>query len=114
VDAARVETAIEALVDNAFKYSSPGATVRCDLRLEPGLARLLVRDRGIGMTENEVASLFTRFGRDVNDQNSDLGGTGLGLFLCREIARLHGGDVAAVSVLGTGSSFELTLPLGEH
>jgi signal transduction histidine kinase len=113
VDVVRVETAVENLVDNACKYSRRGTRVRCDLRLEPGLARLVVRDHGTGMTEEQLAGLFTRFGRMVDADNSHIGGTGLGLFLSREIARLHGGDVVAASALGGGSSFELRLPLGD-
>jgi signal transduction histidine kinase len=111
VDAVRVETVAANLVDNAFKYSAPGSAVRCELLAAGGAARLVVADEGIGMSEEEVASLFARFGRIVNGRNSHIGGTGLGLFLSREIARLHGGDVTASSIEGAGSRFELTLPL---
>jgi signal transduction histidine kinase len=110
VDPLRIETVVDNLVDNAFKYSEPGAAVRCELRAAGGASRLLVVDEGMGMSEDEVASLFARFGRMVNSRNSHIGGTGLGLFLSREIARLHGGDVTATSVEGAGSRFELTLP----
>jgi signal transduction histidine kinase len=112
-DALRIETAVENLVDNAFKYSVPGDRVRCDLCLEPGVARLVVRDEGIGMSQEEVAGLFKRFGRIVNAKNSHIGGTGLGLYLSREIARMHGGDIEAASGVGRGSRFDLTLPLRE-
>src|SRR5262249_5863485 len=88
VDVLRIETVVGNLVDNAFKYSEQGGAVRCELRAEPGATRLLVTDEGIGMSEEEVARLFTRFGRIVNRRNSHVSGTGLGLFLSREIARL--------------------------
>jgi len=110
VDAVRIETVVGNLVDNAFKYSEPGDAVRCELQVTSGATRLLVADEGIGMNDEEVAGLFARFGRIVNGRNSHIGGTGLGLFLSREIARLHGGDVTASSIEGAGSRFELTLP----
>jgi signal transduction histidine kinase len=112
-DELRIETAVENLVDNAFKYSVPGDRVHCDLSVENGVARLVVRDDGIGMSQDEVAGLFRRFGRMVNAQNSHIGGTGLGLYLSREIARLHGGEIEAASAVGRGSQFDLTLPLRE-
>jgi signal transduction histidine kinase len=110
VDALRIETVVGNLLDNAFKYSEPGDAVRCELQVAGDATRLLVADEGIGMSEEEVAGLFARFGRIVNSRTSHIGGTGLGLFLSREIARLHGGDVTASSIEGAGSRFELTLP----
>jgi len=112
-DELRIETAVENLVDNAFKYSVPGDRVHCDLQVETGVARLVVRDEGIGMSQDEMAGLFKRFGRMVNAQNSHIAGAGLGLYLSREIARLHGGEIEAASAVGQGSRFDLTLPLKE-
>ena len=113
VDVLRIETVVENLVDNAFKYSVPGERVHCELLVEDRTARLTVRDEGIGMSHEEIGGLFTRFGRMVNSGNSHLGGTGLGLYLSREIARMHGGDIGVTSARGRGSRFELTLPLGD-
>jgi signal transduction histidine kinase len=110
VDVLRIETVVGNLVDNAFKYSEPGGEVRCELVAGSDVARLLVVDEGIGMSDEELSGLFTRFGRIVNRRNSHIGGTGLGLYLSREIARLHGGEVTATSIDGAGSCFELTLP----
>lgn len=112
-DGLRIETAVENLLDNAFKYSVRGDRVHCDLSVGSGVARLVVRDEGIGMSKDEFAGLFKRFGRMVNAQNSHIGGTGLGLYLSREIARLHGGEIEAASAVGRGSRFDLTLPLRE-
>ena len=112
-DELRIETAVENLVDNAFKYSVPGDRVHCDLQVETGVARLVVRDEGIGVSQDEMAGLFKRFGRMVNAQNSHIAGAGLGLYLSREIARLHGGEIEAASAVVKGSRFDLTLPLRE-
>jgi signal transduction histidine kinase len=57
-----------------------------------------------------MATLFTRFGRVITPQTEHLKGTGLGLFLARQLARLQGGDIAVTSVEGKGSTFTLQLP----
>lgn len=110
VDVLRVEMIVQNLLDNAFKYSSAGDRVSCELEAGEDGARVVVRDEGIGISEEEMADLFTRFGRVVNARNSHIGGTGLGLYISREIARMHGGEIVAASVEGRGSRFELVLP----
>jgi signal transduction histidine kinase len=72
-----------------------------------------VRDHGIGIRQADLGRLFTRFGRVVTEQNRSISGTGLGLFLCREIARRHGGDILVESWQGSGSRFTLSLPRAE-
>lgn len=110
VDVLRVEMIVQNLLDNAFKYSVPGDRVWCDLRAADGCAVVTVRDEGIGISEEEMTDLFTRFGRVVNARNSHIGGTGLGLYISQEIARMHGGEILATSTEGAGSRFELVLP----
>jgi signal transduction histidine kinase len=110
VDALRIEVVLQNLLDNAFKYSEGGDRVRCHIRMRTGKVRVTVLDGGIGISEEERATLFTRFGRAVNARNSHIRGTGLGLFISREIARMHGGDISVTSAEGRGSCFELVLP----
>jgi signal transduction histidine kinase len=57
-----------------------------------------------------MSRLFTRFGRIVTKDSARIGGTGLGLYLSREIARKHGGDITVQSTPGAGTTFTLTLP----
>ena len=111
VDAPRIEMVVQNLLDNAFKYSSAGQRVECQVLADDETLRVIVRDEGIGLTDEERAMLFTRFGRAVNERNSHIRGTGLGLFISREVARMHGGDVLVSSVPGPGSCFELVLPV---
>jgi signal transduction histidine kinase len=111
LDVPRIEMVVQNLLDNAFKYSTAGDQVECRLQAEAGIMRVTVRDEGIGITDEERARLFTRFGRAVNERNSHIRGTGLGLFISREIARMHGGDLSALPVEGRGSRFELVLPV---
>jgi len=106
----RLETIVVNLIDNALKYSPPGGAVRLAVATEDASATLRVRDQGIGIAEADLPRLFTRFGRLVTAENSHIPGTGLGLYLSREIARMHGGDITVSSALGQGSEFTLTLP----
>jgi PAS domain S-box-containing protein len=110
-DATRLATVVGNLVDNAIKYSPDGVDVTCSLRVEDGRAVLAVQDHGLGIAEEDMPRLFTRFGRIVTAQNSHILGTGLGLYLARELVRMQGGDITAGSTAGEGSTFTVWLPL---
>ena len=113
VDAGRVETILRNLLDNAIKFSPAGGRVRCHLSVGRGSARVHVVDEGLGIPPEQMHRLFTRFSRLVTSENSHISGTGLGLYLSRELARLHGGDITARSPAGRGARFMLSLPLYE-
>ena len=108
-DPLRLEIAIGNLLDNAIKYSPAGGEVIAHLSAGDGLATIRVRDQGIGIAAEDMSRLFVRFSRLA--PYGDVPGTGLGLYLARELARLHGGDIVAVSKPGKGSEFTLSLPL---
>jgi len=72
-----------------------------------------VTDQGIGISRDNIARLFTRFGRILTPETEHLKGTGLGLFLARQLARLQGGDITVASVKGEGSTFTLVLPVAQ-
>ena len=110
VDRARVMTILTNLLDNAVKYSPAGGSVTCELADSPGTARISVQDQGLGIEPQDMARLFTRFGRLVTRDNSHIPGTGLGLYLSRELARMHHGDITVTSEPGRGSTFVLELP----
>jgi signal transduction histidine kinase len=71
----------------------------------------MVRDHGIGIGAERIPVFFTRFGRLVTPETSHFRGTGLGLYLARETARLHRGDIVVASEAGAGSTFTVTIPL---
>ena len=112
-DRARLVTVVSNLLDNAAKYSPPTSEVRCVLTADRGRAAVVISDYGVGIAATDMPALFTRFGRIVTPENSHIQGTGLGLYLARELARAHGGDVTATSRLGVGSVFMFTLPVAE-
>lgn len=108
-DPMRLDIIVSNLVDNAIKYSPDGGDVVVELSIAGGLVLVSVRDVGIGIAPEDMDRLFIRFNRIA--PQADIPGTGLGLYLARELARLHGGDLVAVSKLGEGSEFTLSLPL---
>jgi signal transduction histidine kinase len=111
VDAERVKTIISNLISNAIKYSPSGGIIECELTARGGIARVAVKDSGVGIANEDLPILFTRFGRVSTSQTDHLPGTGLGLYLGRQLARLHGGEITVESTPGKGSNFTLHLPL---
>ena len=100
------------LVDNAVKYSPHGGTVTVSARpLEsPGWVEVAVADEGIGIPIDQLESVFDRFHRVDATDTRRVRGTGLGLYIVRQLVELHGGKVRAESRPGGGSVFRLELP----
>ena len=97
------------LVGNAIKYSQGSG--RIEVRLEPredGL-RIAVRDEGVGIPQSEQQRIFEKFYR-VPEMINAVGGTGLGLYICRELVRRMGGSIWVESAEGVGSTFFVELP----
>jgi signal transduction histidine kinase len=109
-DRERTLTILGNLLDNALKYSPEGGDVTITATVENDQAAVAVADRGIGIAKEDLGVLFTRFGRVVPAEHAAIAGTGLGLYLSRELARRFGGDVSVESELGKGSTFTLRLP----
>jgi len=97
------------LLSNACKYSEPGQPVDFHLRRENGSAVFTVRDRGIGIPEEDQAKLFTSFTRARNVGNRP--GTGLGLVVVQRCVQVHGGELKLASTVGVGTTVTVTLPL---
>lgn len=110
VDAGRVQTILTNLVDNAIKYSPDGGPVECEVTGTPETVTIAVSDVGVGIAGEDLPRLFSRFSRVSSDASRHIPGIGLGLYLARELARLHGGDISVRSHPGVGSTFVLTLP----
>ena len=108
-DVLRLDIIIANLLDNAIKYSPKGGDVTAQLSMSGDVAVLRVQDQGIGIAPEDMKRLFVRFSRV--SKLKDVPGTGLGLYLARELARLHKGEIAATSTPGEGSEFVLSLPV---
>lgn len=110
-DRPKVELIVSNLIDNAIKYSPRGGPVHCRVAARDGTAIVSVKDSGVGISAEDMGVLFTRFGRIANDETTAVPGTGLGLYLSRELARLQKGDITVSSEPGLGSTFTVELPI---
>lgn len=102
--------AVENLVDNALKYSEPGSPVTVRVHREPGSATLSVEDRGVGLTDEERASVFEPFYQSPRARLLGRGGVGLGLSVVRRVVRASRGTIQVESIPGAGSRFTIRLP----
>jgi len=107
-DPARLAQVFDNLLSNAAKYA-PGAPITIFLKQAENMAYIHVQDHGPGIAPEHLPNLFKRFYR-VPSNNTTVRGTGLGLFICRQIIRAHGGKISAESELGKGTSFHIFLP----
>lgn len=99
------------LVGNALKYTPEGGEVTVRVEVTPGELVVEVRDNGIGIAEGDLERVFEKFYRAKDGRVKNITGTGLGLSLAREMARLHGGDIEAQSEVDKGSTFTLRVPV---
>jgi signal transduction histidine kinase len=110
-DPERILQVLNELVSNAIKFSSPDTVIR--LGTQPASERevcLVVEDQGRGIAPEKLEHIFDRFQQGDASDSRALGGTGLGLALCRSIVEQHGGRIWAESTPGKGSRFLFTLP----
>ena len=111
-DVERIVEVLGELVANAIKFSKRGSAIRLEARqIDGGMLQLSVSDQGRGIAQEKLGRIFDQFQQGDASDSRALGGTGLGLALCRSIAKQHGGELLAESVEGQGSSFHLRLPL---
>lgn len=109
-DAEMLTVAVKNLVENAIIYSNRGSLVGVSIQDEEGVARIIVKDSGIGIPKEEQARVFERFYRVDQSRSRETGGTGLGLSIVKHAAISHLGDVQLFSKPGVGSTFTLLLP----
>lgn len=109
VDPDRFQIVVRNLLSNAAKYSPAGTQIRVEIKQTDEIANIAVTDEGVGIAADDQPNLFTRFGRIAS--TSHVQGTGLGLWLSREIARMHNGDLTVDSEIGRGSTFTFKVPV---
>lgn len=109
LDPQRFAHVLENLLQNALKYSTGEVLVR--LARDGDRATIEVTDRGIGIPEAEIATVFARFGRATNARRKGIGGSGVGLYVARKIVEVHGGTISVVSKENEGSTFTISLPV---
>ncbi|WP_421384996.1 ATP-binding protein [Bacillus salacetis] len=98
------------LIQNAVKYSPDGGSITVKLNSNQKELRVSIIDEGLGVPEEAIPNLFTKFFRVDNSDRRKIGGTGLGLAIAKEIVKAHEGDIVLSSELGRGSTFTVILP----
>jgi len=100
------------LVSNAVKYTPSGGSVAVRAWTEDDQIKAEVADTGIGIPEEALPRVFDEFYRAKNAKAVEMEGTGLGLAIAQDVVRRHGGQISVESVVGEGSTFYVTLPMG--
>ncbi|HEY2544299.1 MAG TPA: ATP-binding protein [Gaiellaceae bacterium] len=109
-DPPKLKQVLVNLVENAIKYSPEGGRVEVRITDAPDRLRIDVRDEGLGIPPSEQSRIFEKFYRLDADMTRGVGGSGLGLYISREIVEQMGGLLSVRSRRGTGSTFTVTLP----
>jgi len=109
-DSDRLSQVLSNLLSNAIKYTKKGR-VKVIAQTKGKFASVIVEDTGLGMTRDELRSVFTRFFRAEDSYVRKTSGTGLGLSIAKATIERHNGDIKVESKLGAGSKFEVVLPL---
>ena len=110
LDQNRLAQVIGNVLSNAGKYTPQGGTIRVDVNRSDEGVRVSIRDNGVGITEEELATIFDKFVQS-SKTDSRAGGTGLGLSICREIVEAHQGRIWAENYPEGGAIFHVLLPL---
>lgn len=109
-DEEKITLVIDNILDNALKYTEPGGKVALRVMLEDSRIKIEIQDSGIGIPQAQIHRVFTKFFRADNAVRLHTDGTGLGLYVAKNIIENHNGTVEARSEEGKGSVFSVTLP----
>ncbi|NIM47205.1 MAG: PAS domain S-box protein [Candidatus Aenigmarchaeota archaeon] len=110
VDKERLHQILYNLIDNAIKYSFPLAKVTISFKKEKEILIINIKDTGVGISKEEKEKLFKKFSRIYNPLSIQTGGTGLGLFIVKNLIEAHGGEIWVKSRIGKGTTFSFSLP----
>jgi signal transduction histidine kinase len=110
-DREKLRQVLTNLVANAAKYSPGGGHIQVELTPRAHDLQIAVRDQGLGIAPDEQEMIFEKFYRADANMTRGVSGSGLGLYISRELVRLMGGTISVQSELGKGSMFLVTLPL---
>ncbi|OOQ61601.1 PAS domain-containing sensor histidine kinase [Mucilaginibacter pedocola] len=110
-DREKISQVFNNLLSNAVKYSPSGSPIRVDAKLSGNWVEIAMHDEGAGISKDDLPRLFERYYRVKEAEANHIAGFGIGLYLCSEIVKLHGGKIWAESEPGKGSTFYFALPV---
>jgi two-component system, sensor histidine kinase len=110
VDPHYIRMVVENLLSNASKYTPEKGVISLEIKRHQDQVQIIVRDNGVGIAPNALDSIFDKFTRVENELSTDVNGSGVGLYLTKEIVELHGGTIAVESEPGHGSRFIVHVP----
>lgn len=110
VDSDLIRQVFSNIIENAIKYSPDETEITILSEEKDGFVWVSVLDQGVGITEDELPFVFSQFFRSKNVKSSPIKGSGLGLYLAKYFAELHGGELFVESTYGKGSTFTIKLP----
>ena len=113
-DAEKITLAFQNLIDNSTKYTPTGGEVNASIVIEGEYVKISIRDTGVGIPQQQIGRLFTKFFRAENVIHMQTSGSGLGLFIVKNIVARHGGKIGVESQENKGSTFWFTLPMKEN
>ena len=111
VDKEKINIALTNFVTNAINYTHPGGKITVELLSGAGNVEFRVQDNGVGIPKNEQEKIFTKFFRASNVVKLDTSGTGLGMFITKNIIEAHGGKIWFKSEENKGTTFHFSLPI---
>lgn len=111
-DVHMLRMSIENILSNAIKYTPAGGQITITVGSSKNRAFVSIEDTGVGISTADINRIFDQFSRLHNDMSQQVGGTGIGLYLSKHLAELHGGSVDVQSRPSLGSVFTISLPLG--
>ena len=112
-DERKIKQVLLNLLSNAVKFTPEGGRIRLTARLTDGAVEISVSDTGIGIAPEDQGTIFEEFQQVGSDQARKQEGTGLGLTLTKKFVEMHGGRIWVESAVGRGSTFTVTLPIGQ-
>lgn len=113
-DAHYLRMAIENVVNNAIKYTPEKGSITVKLSRSKKDAVITISDTGVGIAKTDHRKIFDKFSRVPNELSTRTNGTGVGLYLSKQIVELHGGTITFISDAGKGTTFTITLPRLEN
>ena len=112
-DRAKLRRIFVNLLSNAVKFTQKGGAVTIAAATDGDRVRVCVRDTGVGIAPDDVARLFDKYEQARSRATRGEKGTGLGLYITKQLVEMHGGEIEVTSELGKGSTFSFTLPVAQ-